>query len=158
MRRIPKRGIGYGVLRYLSERQQVREQLAALPTPEIIFNYLGQYGQAASSAEAAETSFGAAHESHGTERSLAGHRTHVIEINGSIANGRLYLEWTYSRNLHQRATIEAIADDYLTALRQLINSSQANKEGNFSVSDFTDFGWGEDDLNEIMGAINNSDQ
>ena len=41
LRRIPKGGIGYGVLRYLSQDTEVTEKLRALPQAEVYFNYLG---------------------------------------------------------------------------------------------------------------------
>ncbi|HVH11938.1 MAG TPA: condensation domain-containing protein, partial [Longimicrobium sp.] len=42
LRALPRRGIGYGVLRYLGEDAEVRDALSAHPEPEISFNYLGQ--------------------------------------------------------------------------------------------------------------------
>ena len=43
LRRIPHRGIGYGMLRYLCGDENVAAQLRALWQPEVIFNYLGQF-------------------------------------------------------------------------------------------------------------------
>ncbi|HEX2094108.1 MAG TPA: condensation domain-containing protein, partial [Longimicrobiaceae bacterium] len=43
MRAVPGRGIGYGALRYLSADPEVRARLAALPEPEVHFEYLGQF-------------------------------------------------------------------------------------------------------------------
>ena len=37
------RGIGYGLLRYLSPDKTVRQQLERLPRPQVAFNYLGQF-------------------------------------------------------------------------------------------------------------------
>src|SRR5690606_22916775 len=42
LRAIPQGGIGYGVLRYRHPDPAVRASLAALPAPELSFNYLGQ--------------------------------------------------------------------------------------------------------------------
>ena len=42
LRRIPNRGIGYGVLRYLSENPEITKQLKGFPQAEVSFNYLGQ--------------------------------------------------------------------------------------------------------------------
>ncbi|WP_133054654.1 condensation domain-containing protein, partial [Niastella populi] len=39
LRRVPNKGIGYGILNYLS-----REGLESRLTPEITFNYLGDFG------------------------------------------------------------------------------------------------------------------
>src|SRR5207244_11445445 len=45
LRRIPKHGIGYGLLRYLRGDMQVAADLRALPQAEVSFNYLGQFDQ-----------------------------------------------------------------------------------------------------------------
>lgn len=44
---IPNKGIGYGLLRYLST-PEIAERLAAQPTPQVGFNYLGQFDQVVS--------------------------------------------------------------------------------------------------------------
>ena len=41
LRQIPRRGIGYGVLRYLGDAQD----LSTRPEPHVVFNYLGQFDQ-----------------------------------------------------------------------------------------------------------------
>ncbi|MEO0708679.1 MAG: hypothetical protein AAF050_23880, partial [Cyanobacteria bacterium J06649_5] len=41
LRQIPDKGIGYGMLRYLSD-DSTQRTLAAFPPSEILFNYLGQ--------------------------------------------------------------------------------------------------------------------
>ena len=42
LRRIPRRGLGFGVLRYLSKDEALAARLRALPAAEVSFNYLGQ--------------------------------------------------------------------------------------------------------------------
>ncbi len=44
-RQVPGRGIGYGMLRYLSEDLSIVERLRTSPGAEIAFNYLGQIDQ-----------------------------------------------------------------------------------------------------------------
>ena len=46
LRNIPRRGIGYGMLRYLGRDADVSQQLRTLPRAAIRFNYLGQLDQA----------------------------------------------------------------------------------------------------------------
>jgi len=41
-------------------------------------------------------------------------------VDGRVVKGRLGLSLIYSGNVHQRATIEAVARELLTALRSLI--------------------------------------
>ena len=45
MRAIPKRGIGYGVLRYVSEDEEVKRRMRVGGKAEVRFNYLGQFDQ-----------------------------------------------------------------------------------------------------------------
>lgn len=45
LRRVPNRGIGYGLLRYLCDDEEVRRRISALPQAEVNFNYLGQLDQ-----------------------------------------------------------------------------------------------------------------
>ena len=42
MRSLPRQGLGYGLLRYLNAR--TAGELAALPAPQLWFNYLGRFG------------------------------------------------------------------------------------------------------------------
>ncbi|MEK7327797.1 MAG: condensation domain-containing protein, partial [Chloroflexota bacterium] len=120
LRRIPQRGLGYGLLRYLGD-ESTREQLQALPPAEVSFNYLGQIDQALSG----EALFDLAREGRGPERSLRGERAHLIDINGGIVGGRLQMEWTYSVAFHRRATIERVAEAFIAALRAIIAHCQS---------------------------------
>jgi len=149
LRRVPNRGLGYGLLRYLNGDEEITRQLEALPQPEVIFNYLGQLDQAVPEG----SPFGPAPESSGPAHSPQGRRTHVLEVNGVIAGGRLQLEWTYSENLHRRDTIERLAQDYVEALRSLIAHCQSTEVIGYTPSDFAEFGWDEEDLEGIMAEI-----
>ena len=113
---VPNRGIGYGLLRYLSGDVEITSIVQALPMAEVSFNYLGQFywGMQAGSL------FKLAPESVGPEGSLLGHRSHLLAIDGIVVEGQLQLGWTYSENLHRFTTIESLAQDYASALRSLI--------------------------------------
>ncbi|WP_414516568.1 amino acid adenylation domain-containing protein [Nostoc sp. PCC 9305] len=116
LRAVPKRGIGYGVLRYLSRDAEITSQISALPQPEVSFNYLGQFDwgtQANSFCKLASESVGAEH-------SPLESCDRLLEINGLVVEGQLQLDWTYSENFHQRSTIENLAEDFVISLRSLI--------------------------------------
>ena len=149
LRQVPNRGIGYGLLRYLCQDEEVVRQVRGLPQPQVSFNYLGQFGQASDE----HTPFGPAAESAGPDRSPLGMRTHLLEIDGGIAGGQLQLEWTYSENLHHRATIERLAQDFVEALRTLIAHCRSSEAGGYTPSDFAEFGWSERDLGDIVAEI-----
>ena len=99
LRAVPKRGIGYGVLRYLSGDADITSQLSAKPQPEVSFNYLGQFDwgmQANSFCKIASESVGA---EHSQEEICA----RLLDINGLVTEGQLKLDWTYSENFTNAA-------------------------------------------------------
>jgi len=147
LRRVPRHGLGYGVLRYLSADQHVVDQMRALPQPEVIFNYLGQVDR-----PVGEAAFEIARESHGPERSLLDQRMHLIDINGGIAHGCLQMEWTFSANLHRRETIERVAQGFIDTLRSIITRSPIT-EGASAPVDFAEFGWSSEDVSDILKEI-----
>ena len=121
LRSIPQRGIGYGLLRYLTRSPEVRNQLRALPTPEICFNYLGRIDQYLSSHNQEQISendwkFTTA----GASFSPRGERAYLLEVNALVEDDQLQVVWTYSPNRHQASTIENLAHVYLNYLVSLI--------------------------------------
>jgi amino acid adenylation domain-containing protein/non-ribosomal peptide synthase protein (TIGR01720 family) len=132
LRRIPNRGIGYGLLRYLKGDAAITEKLRSLPQAEVSFNYLGQFDQVLSP----NSRFQIAKESSGPPHSHLGSRGHLLEVNAIVTGGHLQLDWTYSSNLHQRATIENLAQAFLKALRSLIAHCQSPEAGGYTPSDF----------------------
>jgi non-ribosomal peptide synthase protein (TIGR01720 family) len=132
LRRIPNRGIGYGLLRYIKGDAEIIEKLRSLPQAELSFNYLGQFDQVLSP----DSMFQIAKESSGPEHSHLGSRHHLLEVNALVTGGQLQVDWTYSSNLHQPATIESLAQGFLTALRSLIAHCQSPEAGGYTPSDF----------------------
>jgi non-ribosomal peptide synthase protein (TIGR01720 family) len=66
------------------------------------------------------------------------------------------LEWTYSRNLHRRDTIESVALAFKQALQALVDHCRAPEAGGYTPSDFEEFGWEQQDLDDILAAIGDS--
>ena len=149
LRQIPHDGSGYGLLRYLSQGTAMKGQLTAIPLPEVSFNYLGQMDQGPAEALA----FAPAPEFGGSERSLQARRTHLLEIDGGLANGQLEMVWTFSQACHRRETIAQVARDFITALQALIAHCQSPEAGGLTVSDVAEFGWEQADLDDILAEL-----
>jgi non-ribosomal peptide synthase protein (TIGR01720 family) len=47
-------------------------------------------------------------------------RSHVLDVTAMVADGRLQVEWSYSRELHRRETIARRAERMLEVLRNLV--------------------------------------
>ena len=149
LRRIPNRGIGYGVLRYLSQDRATRWQRQALPQAQVSFNYLGQFDQV----RCESPLLGFAKESSGAVQSPLGSRSHLLSVNGLIASGKLQLDWTYSQNLHQRVTIERLAQRFIEALKSLIAHCQSKDARGYTPSDFSAARLSQKQLDKFIAKI-----
>jgi non-ribosomal peptide synthase protein (TIGR01720 family) len=128
LRAVPKRGIGYGVLRYLSGRKEIVDRLESLPQPEISFNYSRfVQGQEQERLGQGALQFGAAPESPGPLYGARARRTHLLEVNASIVGQQLSVRWSFSDRRHERATVERLAQEFLNGLRGLIDSFQKSE-------------------------------
>ncbi len=152
LRSIPGNGIGYGLLRYLNETSGIVERLSTLPQPQINFNYLGQLDQI----QQDSSFFSLTSETSGIERDPMGKRPHLLEIVGSVIGGSLRLDWSYSKNIFERTTIETLAEYFMQALHSLINRCQSTDLRKYTPSDFEEFQWDQDELDNIMDAIRRS--
>ncbi|WP_139488459.1 non-ribosomal peptide synthase/polyketide synthase [Brevibacillus dissolubilis] len=132
LRRIPNKGVGYGILRYLSSDQALVEQLKSQPKPEISFNYLGQFDQAISTA----SQFEAAPESRGSNVSADSLREHLLDVNGVISGEQLHLTWMYNTTIHEPSTIQVVAEEYMESLREIIAHCRTEEAGGYTPSDF----------------------
>jgi non-ribosomal peptide synthase protein (TIGR01720 family) len=148
LRRIPNRGVGYGLLRYL-QSDATATQLQAQPQAEVIFNYLGQIDQVWSS----DALFAPAPESSGAAHSPHGQRSYLLEINALVVGGQLRLDWTYSRNRHQQHTIEPLAQSFVKAMRALIAHCQSPESGGYTPSDFPNVELDPDELEKALAEM-----
>ena len=129
LRSIPQRGLPFGLLRYLGTGETA-ERLRALPSPSVIFNYLGQLDQATGGL------LRPARESSGPARSPRQPRSHLLEITAWVQDGRLRLRWDYSDNRHRRDTVEVLAQGFVASLRRLIGHCRQADAHGCTPSDF----------------------
>ncbi|AXA67769.1 non-ribosomal peptide synthetase, partial [Pseudomonas oryzihabitans] len=113
LRQVPRGGIGYGVLRYLSAPGAT---LAALPQPTLTFNYLGQFDQAFGD----EALFSLAPESPGRTVEPAAPLGNRLTLSGKVLDGRLGFALSYSSAQYGRADIEALLQLFQRELEALV--------------------------------------
>jgi non-ribosomal peptide synthase protein (TIGR01720 family) len=149
LRSIPNRGIGYGILRYLQNRDLHRGSQNTAISPQVRFNYLGQIDQVL-----AESSlFKLAPEAVKNLRSSQSQRGVLLEINAMIRGEQLRLDWSYSRAIHHRSTITALAEQYLAALRHLIQHCLSPDTGGYTPSDFPLMAIDQAELDELLTEL-----
>ncbi|MGE5343722.1 MAG: amino acid adenylation domain-containing protein [Candidatus Omnitrophota bacterium] len=134
-RRIPRKGIGYGILRYLTDDENKKEIDFRLKPP-ISFNYLGQFD-----ADIRQLSFvEIAKESVGHTRNLDGHREYLIDVLGMIVNHRLTVTISYNETHFKSETAAALADTFQADLKKLIAFCGAKQNTEPTPSDFISAG------------------
>jgi non-ribosomal peptide synthase protein (TIGR01720 family) len=119
-RRVPHGGIGFGVLRYLASDPSLAARLSALPAPQVYFNYRGL---AAGRREPPRGLLRPAAEAAGEFADPSAPRPGLLYVSARVVAERLRLTWTYSSNLHRRATIESLAREAKRTLTALVSAS-----------------------------------
>jgi natural product biosynthesis luciferase-like monooxygenase protein/amino acid adenylation domain-containing protein/non-ribosomal peptide synthase protein (TIGR01720 family) len=150
LRSVPHKGISYGLLRYCSHRAgtspaptspdgdlELREQFASATPSQVSFNYLGQFDQVLlSSSSKEETLQPIGLLSSAATSGPENPRSHLLDVNALIVGGQLHLQWTYSEQLHRQATIEALAQEFMQRLRDLLAHCLEPSAGGWTPSDF----------------------
>ncbi|VVT32020.1 conserved hypothetical protein [Sphingomonas aurantiaca] len=113
---IPRKGIGYGLLRYLAPAS-ARAGLVFGPAPELGFNYLGHFDTALGGG------FHLADEPTGGLLAPTLRRPELLDIEAAIIGGCLEMAIGYGERLHARATIERFA----AAMRDALAPSAADE-------------------------------
>jgi amino acid adenylation domain-containing protein/non-ribosomal peptide synthase protein (TIGR01720 family) len=149
LRRVPNRGIGYGLLRYLCDDPETVRRLEALPRPEVLFNYFGSFDHVLP----ASSPFGLRRESAGHERGSTQPRDFPLTIDAYVLEGRLLIEWTYGSKLHRRETIEALAADFVKSLRLLVNYCRTAATAAYTPSDFRRSKLSQAELDRVLSKL-----
>ena len=97
LRRIPRGGIDYGLLRYLCRDEEVVRQMSGLPRAEVSFNYLGQFDQTFQTSglfQLARESSGAARDQNAQRGNLLGKSMPASSVVACRPNGHTARRFT----------------------------------------------------------------
>ncbi|MBK8552598.1 MAG: hypothetical protein IPL53_16625 [Ignavibacteria bacterium] len=150
LREIPDSGIGFGVLKYLSNDNETKNQIKSIPYPEISFNYMGQFNENISS----DSAWKLGKDSIILSQNKSGIRPHLIEINGIITGNKLKVYFNYSKNIHKRQTIISFAEFYRDALENVIQYCTSDTAGGYTPSDFSTSGLNQQELDNLLANLN----
>ncbi|WP_426178428.1 non-ribosomal peptide synthetase [Pseudomonas sp. TWRC1-2] len=131
LRGVPHKGLGYGVLRYLAD-DLCKQTMAALPSADITFNYLGQFDQSFG----ADALFHPLDEPAGLAHDPQAPLPNELSVDSQVYGGELVLRWTFSRERHDQQTIRELAEAYLGELQSLIAHCLSDAAGGLTPSDF----------------------
>ncbi|SEL41109.1 non-ribosomal peptide synthetase [Paenibacillus sp. OK003] len=146
IRQIPKRGIGYGILRYLSAHQQ---EAPFTLNPEISFNYLGQFDQDLQNSGMQISPYP------GGATASENHRRNVlIDMNALIMEGKLSLSIKYNRTQYRKDTMERVAKYFRDHLQEIIKHCVTKEKPELTPSDLTLKGIS---IEELEGFVHESE-
>ncbi|ALX13348.1 non-ribosomal peptide synthetase [Burkholderia cepacia JBK9] len=120
LRAVPHKGLGFGVLAHYGDAT-TRAALAAVPRPRVTFNYLGQFDAPRDATLVPR--FGGT----GVERDPQGPLGNALAIHAYLDTDRdgartLKVHWVYGAPQFERATIDAFAERFASALRELVEA------------------------------------
>lgn len=127
VKNVPKQGIGYGVLKYITKdiRKSINEG------KRIRFNYLGQFG-----VEVSNEIFTYSTKYTGAEIALDNNLTYCLEVNCMIINSQLDLELNFSNSYFNGEDINRLKNSYLENVDIIISYLKNKKDIYFTPSDF----------------------
>ncbi|EJQ37642.1 amino acid adenylation domain-containing protein, partial [Bacillus cereus BAG5X1-1] len=127
LRKIPNKGIGYGVLKYLAED---RDLLNDKSVP-ILFNYLGEMDKHATNEE-----FSISRLTSGDSIGGESARDASIEIDSIVLDNKLIINTTFNYKEYTEATINEFNQKYKASLEMIINHCVNKKETEKTASDY----------------------
>ncbi|MEU7279571.1 amino acid adenylation domain-containing protein [Streptomyces sp. NPDC045431] len=123
LRAVPDGGLGWGLLRYLN--QDTAPKLAALPVPDLRFNYLGRLGGAD---VAGGELLGAA--------AAAMPLGHALEIDAVALDRGLVAGWSYAEGVLADGEVRRLAELWREAVEALVAEAAREGAGGHTASDF----------------------
>jgi amino acid adenylation domain-containing protein/non-ribosomal peptide synthase protein (TIGR01720 family) len=128
LRKVPNKGIGYGILKYLTEYD-----LGEIIEPDVSFNYLGQFDHIISG-----ENFTLSDLSGGISTSKDSIRLYPLDFVAFIAYGEFNLTLNYSSEEFSDTAIDQLLQDYMNSVKSIISHCISKEQVEVTVSDITD--------------------
>jgi len=132
LRQIPNKGIGYGILKYLT-REENKKEIQLKLEPQIGFNYLGQFDADVNQ----RSSFEIAKESTGNSQGLNNRREYLLEVSGVITDNRLTMTISFNKTHFKPGTMSTLIRNFQSELTSIIIFCSSKENPELTPSDFT---------------------
>ncbi|ALP39316.1 non-ribosomal peptide synthetase (plasmid) [Paenibacillus sp. IHB B 3084] len=150
LRRIPQKGIGYGILKYQTFPRD-EEILRFNLHPEISFNYLGQFDQDIDT-DIFTISDVLADETVSPDMQ----RSYCLDINGRVTDGKLRLSFAYHKHEYEKATLITVAEGFKRNLEQIIEHCVSQEYTELTASDVSSSNITTAEVEEVYRALGDS--
>ncbi|MFD5526719.1 condensation domain-containing protein, partial [Streptomyces virginiae] len=155
LRAIPRKGIGYGLLRHLDP--VVGKELAAAEPAGLGFNYLGRLGGPGGGDWQLLPAHGARLDAPGPGMPMA----HAVEVSAFVlesADGPvLHADWAWADGVHDEAEVRALAEDWFRMLGALVVHADRTAPAALSTvppaSGLTLDAIGQDELDDLAASL-----
>jgi non-ribosomal peptide synthase protein (TIGR01720 family) len=153
LRALPDRGIGFGLLRYLNA--ETGPVLAALPSPQIGFNYLGRFGAAGTVRAGQDTEWALASESvvmaGGGDPDMP--LAHGLEMNALVRDQQdgpwLDAVFSWSSVLWSEHDVTELTQYWVQALHALVEHGSQPDTGGHTPTDFPLITLGQQEIDQL---------
>ncbi len=137
--KVPHKGIGYGILRYISNK------LTGVYNSRVRFNYLGQFDR-----EISNDIFSYSDLDTGQDIGAQNALTTLIEIDCMIMKGSLVFDLYYSKKVFSPGKIDALLGKIKEVLQEMTVKLAQDDEIHFTPSDFETVDLDEEDLENLF--------
>ena len=141
LRKIPNKGIGYGILNYLTDDFSAKMQ------PSIVFNYLGDFGATQEKFE--DKKLQQAFESIGASIADENGSDTLLNVYGMIGSGQLQISLDYQDGSIDEVKVQELMDSYKTNLSKLIYELSKEDKTYLTPADVTFKGLTRETLSEL---------
>lgn len=120
LEKVPHHGIGWGILKQFIEDEDIRQKIESLPKSQISFNYLGNLDSTYFRNPLIEI----IKDSSVPLQESENLRDHLIEIESFILDGKIKLDFIYSKNHFKDETIKNLIHDFKEYLFEHVSQYQ----------------------------------
>ncbi|MDM5300447.1 surfactin non-ribosomal peptide synthetase SrfAA [Bacillus subtilis] len=144
IRHVPNKGVGYGILRYLTAPEH-KEDVAFSLQPDVSFNYLGQFDDMSDAGLFKRSELPS-----GQSLSPETEKPNALDVVGYIENGKLTMSLAYhSLEFHEK-TIQTFSDSFKAHLLEIIKHCLSQDGTELTPSDLGDDDLTLDELDKLM--------
>jgi non-ribosomal peptide synthase protein (TIGR01720 family) len=150
LRKVPRHGIGYGLLAYLAQNHQQQPTTPlSTNTGGVLMNYMGR-----TSRLLRDDSWFKFTRPLSVSRAAKNHICFNWEINAWLGEDGLHIDWDYSDALYDESEIIQIAEALLSSLCSIAEYSVTNTAETSSSEDFPLAGLDQDQLDKLTALLN----
>ncbi|QHM00792.1 MULTISPECIES: plipastatin non-ribosomal peptide synthetase PpsC [Bacillus] len=144
--RIPNKGVGYGMLKYLTHPEN--KSITFSKTPEISFNYLGQFNDIERQDTFRPSSLGS-----GKDITHTWKREQIIEMSAMAADKKLHFNLSYPPARFHRNTMEQLINRIEHFLLDIMKHCAGQQKAEKTLSDFSSQSLTAEDLDSITSLV-----